>query len=556
GGVECMKEECRQARGVSFTESVWSDLHYGGRMLRKSAGFTLVAVLTLALGIGASTAIFSVVENVLLHPLPYPAAGQLVASFTVFPTQPHFPTAIADFYDYRQRTNAFSSSALYAQRDLDLTTGDRPDHLSRMGVTHEYFTVVGYHPALGRDFDAHEEYANSNHVVILSDRLWRTRFDSDPDIVGRTILLSGQQFTVIGVMPAGVQHVGGTFHSSAQGDTVDLWWPLPVEPHKQDGCDRGCHYLNMIARLRPEVTLAQASAQMNAAADQISQEFRGNDLTTHVLLVPLKEEVVGRARLMLTVVMAAVGFLLLVACVNVANLSLARATSRQREIGVRSTLGAGRGRILQQMLTESLLLAACGALLGLPLAKAGSGALFALSPEQLPRLHAVLLDLGALVFATVAMVATALIFGLAPALATLRTDVNSSLRDTGSRGSTSAASHTRLRNGLVVSEIALALVLFAGARLFMRTLSNLQHVDRGFQPEHVLTFQVDLPEKRYPKDEDFIAFYKKLYARLKALPDVQFVAESADVPWDGYDENSNFEIVGASAERNKEAEAQ
>jgi predicted permease len=556
GAIENTKEECRDARGISFTESLASDLRYGARMLQKSPGFTAVAALTLALGIGATTAIFSVVENVLLRPLPYPEAGQLVASFTVLPTQPHFPMAVADFYDYRRRIAIFSSSALYAQRDLDLTTGDRPEHLSGMGVTHEYFSVLGYHPALGRDFDQKEEYADNNHVVLLSDRLWRTRFDSDLNIVGKSILLSSQQFTVIGVMPPDVQHVGGTFHSSAQGDTVDLWWPLPLEPHKVDGCDRNCHYLNMVARLRPEITLAQASARMNAAADQISREFRNNDLTTHVLLVPLKEEVVGRARLMLTVVTAAVGFLLLIACVNVANLSLARATSRQREIGVRSALGANQRRILRQMMTESLLLAAVGTVLGLPLAKAGIAALVALSPEQLPRLQTVHLDVAVLVFATFATLITALIFGLAPALATLRTDVNSSLRDTGSRGSTNAASHFRLRNWLVVSEIALALVLLTGAGLLMRTFTNLQRVEMGFQPEHVLTFHTDLPEKRYPKDNDFIHFYKSLTARLKALPGVQLVAESADVPWDGYDENSDFEIVGASPERNRDVEAQ
>jgi predicted permease len=259
---------------------------------------------------------------------------------------------------------------------------------------------------------------------------------------------------------------------------------------------------------------------------------------------------------MLTVVMGAVGFLLLIACVNVANLSLARATSRQREIGVRSALGANRSRILRQMLTESLLLAGVGTLLGLPLAKAGITALVALSPEQLPRVQNLQLDLGVLVFATMATVLTALIFGLAPALATLRADLNSSLRDTGSRGSTNAASHSMLRNWLVVSEIALALVLLAGAGLLMRTFSNLQHVDMGFQPEHVLTFHTDLPDKRYPEDEKFIQFYKNLYARLKALPGVQFVAESADVPWDGYDENSDFEIVGASPEVNKQTEAE
>jgi predicted permease len=556
GAVENAKEECRDARGISFTESLMTDLRYGARMLRKSPGFTFVAALTLALGIGANTAIFSVVENVLLRPLPYPEPGQMVSAFTVTPTQPHFPTSIADFYDYRRKADVFSSSALYAERDLDLTSGDRPEHLSGMGVSHEYFRVLGYHPALGRDFDEKEEYKNNNHVVILSDHLWRTKFDSDPNIVGKSVLLSSEPYTVIGVMPAGVQHVGGNFHSSAHGDTVDLWWPLPLQPHSENNCDRGCHYLNMVARLRPQVTLAQASAQMNGVADQINREFGGNDLSTHVLLVPLKEEVVGRARLMLTVLMAAVGFLLLIACVNVANLSLARATSRQREIGVRSALGAGRGRILRQMLTESVLLAALGTALGLPLAKAGIVALVALSPEQLPRVQAVHLDLGVLAFTVAVTVFTALIFGLAPAFATLRTDVNRSLRDAGTRGSTDSAGHSRLRDWLVVCEVALALVLLAGAGLLVRTFQNLQHVEMGFKPDHVLTFHVDLPAKRYPKDTDFIHFYKSLYARLKALPGVQLVAESADIPWDGYDENSNFEVVGGSAELNRNAEAQ
>ncbi|HSC44326.1 MAG TPA: ABC transporter permease, partial [Candidatus Acidoferrum sp.] len=556
GGVEQAKEECREARGVTLMENFAQDVKFGGRMLRKDPGFTAVAVLTLALGIGATTAIFSVVENVLLRALPYPAAGQLVASFDSTPGQPQFPTSVADFYDYRQRTNIFSSSALYAQRDLDLTTGDRPEHLSGMGVTHDYFSVLGYHPALGRDFEAKEEYANNNHVAILSDRLWRTRFNSDGEIVGKTVHFSSEPFTVIGVMPPGVQHVGGTYRSSAQGDTVDLWWPLPLEPHQQNGCDRQCHYLNMIARLRPGITLEQASAQINTTEDQINREFRGNDFSEHVLLVPLKEQVVGRARLILTVVMAAVGFLLLIACVNVANLSLARATARQREIGVRSALGANRTRIVRQMLTESLLLAAIGTVLGLPLAKAGIAALVALSPEQLPRVQAVQLDWVVLIFATITTVVTALIFGLAPALATARRDVDATIRERGSRGSTSGARHRALRDWLVVSEIALALVLLAGAGLLMRTFSNLQHVEMGFQPAHVLVFHTDLPEKRYPKDEQFIQFYKDLYARLKALPGVQFVAETTDVPWDGYDENASFEIVGASAERNNDAGAQ
>ncbi|MFZ0883425.1 MAG: ABC transporter permease [Candidatus Acidiferrales bacterium] len=521
--------------------SLPQDLRYAFRMLGKNLGFTAIAVLTLALGIGANTAIFSVVSGVLLRPLPYPEPGRLVRVFTVLTTQPHFPMAVADFYDYRERTKAFASSALYAERDLDLTANDRPEHLSGMGVTHEYFRVLGFHPILGRDFDQSEEYKKNNHEVLLSERLWRTHFNADPNIVGKSVLLSSESFTVIGVMPAGIQHVGGDFHSPAHGDTVDLWWPLPLLPHDAAGCDRGCHYLNMVARLAPGVTVAQAAAAMNSASAQLAIEHPGNAHT--ILIVPLKEEIVGRARLMLTVLLGAVGLLLLIACVNVANLSLARATARQREFALRSVLGAGKLRIVRQLLTESLLLAFFGCALGLLFAIWGVDLLLALSPGQLPRLQAVHIDARVLGFAAFITVLTSVIFGLAPALATLRTDVNKSLKD-GDRGSTAASGRGRLRNALVVVEISLALVLLAGAGLLMRTFANLQRVSPGFRPENVLTFHTELPDKRYPDNPSFIRFYRNLAARLQTLPGVQSVGVGSDLPWTGYDENSDFEIEG------------
>ena len=528
------------------------DLRYATRMLRKSPGFTAIAVVTLALGIGANTAIFSLVNGVLLRPLPYPEAGQLVRVFTVLPTQPHFPMAIADFYDYRERTAVFAGSALYAERDLDLTLGDRPEHLSGIGVTHEYFGVLGYHPALGRDFDASEEYKKNNHVVILSDRLWRTHFNADPKIIGQTLLLSGESFTVIGVMPPGVLHVGGDFHSPAHGDTVDLWWPLPLLPHDAAGCDRGCHYLNMVARLKPGVSVAQASAGMDLVSAQLAKEYPGPDKDARTLIVPLKEEIVGRARLMLFVLLGAVGFLLLIACVNVANLSLARATGRFREVAIRTVLGAGRFRIVRQLLTESLLLSFLGCLLGLLFAVWGVDALVALSPGQLPRLELVHIDSRVLLFAILVTLVTAVVFGLAPAFATLHSNVGQSLKD-GDRGTTVGANRGRLRSWLVATEIALALVLLAGAGLLMRTFVNLQHVNPGFEPDHVLTFHTELPAKRYGKDDNFIAFYKNLVVRLQKLPGVQFVGVGSDVPWTGYDENTDMEIEGRPTDPNAQS---
>ena len=531
------------------------DVRYALRLLWNSSGFTIVAALTLGLAIGANTAIFSLVNGVLLRPLPYPDAGQLVRVFSVWPTQPHFPMAVADFIDYRQRNQVFSNVALYAERDLDLTLNDRPEHLTGMGVTYDYFRVLGYHPELGRDFEAKEEYKGNNHVVLISDRLWRSHFGSDPNIVGRGLELSAESFVVIGVMPPGIQHVGGDFHTTGHGDNVDLWWPLPIEPaNMAGGCDRGCHFLNMIARLKAGVGVARASVNLNSIADQLSHDYPDSNKDGHALIVPLKEEIVGRARLMLAVLLGAVGFLLLIACVNVANLSLARATARYREIAIRSVLGAGRFRIVRQLLTESLLLSALGCFIGLILARWGVDALVALSPDNLPRLQNVHVDGRVLLFAILVTVGTAIIFGLAPAITILRADVNSSLKD-GDRGSTGSGATSKLRDSLVTAEIALALVLLAGAGLLMRTFMNLQHVDAGFQPAQVLTFHTDLAAKRYPNEEDIVRFYQNLAERLKALPGVQIVGESSDIPWTGYDENTNFDIVGRPKDPNHSHEA-
>lgn len=297
---------------------VGSDLRSGLRQLRRNPGFALLAVLTLTLGIGANAAIFSLLEGILLRPLPYPQPEQMVQVFSVWPNQPHFPMAVADFFDYRQRLHIFSASALYAERDLDLTTAGRAEHLTGIGVSAEYFRVLGFHPALGRDFNQQDELrsgGNGGAVVILSDELWRARFHAAPSIVGQTLDLSGQPYTVVGIMPPGIQHVGGVYHSPAQGARVALWTPIGLRPYSATGCDRGCHYLNMIGRLRPGVTLAQARREMDLAAAQLRAAVPG-DHDEHALVVSLKQEVAGSASLMLQVLMGAALLVLLIGCVR------------------------------------------------------------------------------------------------------------------------------------------------------------------------------------------------------------------------------------------------
>ncbi len=522
----------------------WQDVKYGVRTLGKSPGFVLVAVLTLALGIGANTAIFSVVNGVLLKPLPYPDSGKLVSVYTVLPEAPKFSVSLADYKDFMERSKVFSNATLFVQRDLDLTANGVPTHLTGMGVSSGYFQVLGFRPALGRDFAESDGLKDGGHTVILSDRLWREHFNGDPSVVGTQVTLSGESYTVIGVMPPGVQHVGGNYRSVGQGDTVDIWWALQLWPIKTDGCDRNCHFTNMVGRLRPGVTLDQAQAEMGTLVAVMTHENQQDtDGNWHkVSLVPLKEDVVGRAREMLIVVMAAVGFLLLIACVNVANLSLARAAGRQREIAMRVALGASRGRIARQLLAESFLLAAGGCFFGLILAKWGISALLALAPEGFPRAAAVGMDWRVLAFAACATVMTAVLFGIAPALSAPQADVNATLKE--GDHSTASAGHMRLRNVLAVAEIALALVVLVGAGLMARTFLNLQHVNAGFSADHVLTFKLDVPQARYKEDAKYVAFYRGLVERLRALPGVTTVGVGSDLPWTGYDENLMVSVVG------------
>ena len=519
-------------------QTLWQDLRYGVRMLLKKPGFTLVAIATLALGIGANTAIFSVVNGVLLKPLPYHQPEQLIRLFESSQSQPKFPMAQGNFQDYRAQNSTLSGLALYTRRDQELSQDDKPEQLAALGITAGYFELLGVQPLLGREFRREDELPESSPSVILSHALWQRRFNSDSGIIGKAVTLSGRPHTIIGVMPPGVQHVGGDYRSMPHGETVDVWGPLqmPVQ------AGRGGHFCNAIGRLKPGVSVAQASTDLNVIAARLAQQFPNTNEGFRIAVKPLHEEIVGRSQTMLLVLLGAVFFVLLIACVNVANLLLARATAREREIAVRAAVGAGRWRIVRQLLTESLLLALISSAVGMLLAQWAIDALSTLGPEQLPRLQAVSIDGRILLFTLGLTLLTGLLFGLAPALQAGQVNLNELLKEGGRSGV--GQRQRRLRDALVVVEVALALVLLVGAGLLIRSFWKLQQADPGFNPERVLTASLSLPNARYGDAPKVTAFQQQLLERVAALPGVQSAGLTSDLPWTGYDENAGFTIEG------------
>ena len=541
GGIAQIKEECRDMRRTSLFENIGQDIRYAGRTLISSAGFTLVMVLTLALSIGATTAIVSVIKGVLLSSLPYRNPDKLVRIFTSNHAWPKFPMNPNDFRDFRDRLRSFESFAAYTRNDLQLAGTDETIRLSGFSVTAGYFHVLGLKPAMGREFDRSDELPGRGHIAIVSDKIWRARLGGRRNVLGRSVVLNAVPYTVVGVMPPGVQHPGNTYHAVAYGDTVDLWTPFTFSDPRNN---RGSHYLDGIARLRPGVTLAQAQTEMNAVMRQLAKEHPAGDSGWTVIVNPLDKEIVGRSERLLLVLLAAAALVLVLACVNAANLLLARATARQREMAVRAAVGAGRLRIMQQMLTESLLLAAIGAGLGAGVAYLGVKTLIPLLPADFPRASDIHVDTPMFLFTLLIAIATGIIFGFVPALHGSRSDLRESLHASG-RSTTSSHSTLRLRNGLVISEVTLACVLLVGAGLMIRSFINLLRTDPGFRPEQVLTANLSLPDARYKDKEAVSKFYRRLLDELRAAPGVIAVGAGSDLPWTGWDENmGGFLIQG------------
>src|SRR5271163_3220739 len=539
GGHEQVKEDIREAHGTSFIDNTLQDLGYAIRHLRANLTFTIVITLTLALSIGAHSAIFSVINGVLLQTLPYPEPERLVRIFLSNAAYPRFPLNPFDFRDFRSRNQSFESLAAFTRGDVQLSGSGEPVRLNAFGITSGYFHTLGLQPQLGHEFDEKAEIPGNGLQIMLSDRLWRTRFNAAPDIIGRKITLNLQPYTVVGVMPPGTEHPGNEYQPLPYGEDVDAWGQFSFEGNPSQ---RGSHYIEGIGRLKKGVTVEQVGEEMNALMTQLGREHP-NDRGWKVLVIPLDSEIVGSSRRLLLVLLGAVGMVLLIACANAANLLLARASTRQREISVRLALGAPRSRVVRQLLTESLLISFVGAAVGLALALVGVKALVSLLPANFPRAHDIHVSSPVFAFTFAVSVVTGILFGLAPALQASRTDPNQGLHK-GGRATTGSGHQSRLRNALVVSEVGLACVLLIGAGLMLRSLLNIVHLDPGFRQNHVLTGTLSLPRTEYKTQEDSAKFVAQLVTSLESLPGVQSAGIGSDLPWTGYDDNTSFNIEG------------
>ncbi len=521
GGVTRTKQECRDARGVRLIEEVVHDLRYGARMMRKTPGLTLIAVITLALGIGANSAIFSVVNAVLLRPLGHPDPDRLVrvSLHNQQTEEEHNPLGTADFMAMRDRNRTLAGvAALYApgQGLAYAGPGGAPHKIRGAVVSADFFEVLGAGAALGRTFARGEDRAGGPRVAVVSHRFWRDRLGGDPSAVGRPISLDGESHTVIGVMPA-------DFRVALTGQ-AEVWAAIQFEPPQA----RPPYYLRCIARLRPGVSTQQAEADLGGIAAQMREQYPNSSFAV-VVVDSLKESIVGKSQRALLVLFGAVLFVLLIASVNLANLLLARGTARERELAVRAALGASRGRIVRQLLTESMLLASIGGALGLLLAVWGVEVIDRLAPTDLPRLEEVSVDGWVLGFTLAVALLSGLVFGLAPALQLSRLDLNAAIKEGGGSSVENAARH-RMRALLVVAEGALALMLLTGAGLMIRSFVNLSHVDPGFDPDGVLSMRIELHNATYPEDAQAAALHGQILSRVRALPGVRSAALSMALP--------------------------
>src|SRR5499426_818908 len=524
----------------SAMETLWLDLRQGARSLFKQSTFTIVAVITLALGVGANTAIFSVVHAVLLQSLPYPAADRLVMVWETRRSNPSGQNVInmGNFFDWKEQNRVFEDMAAFGGASVNLTGDGEPEKIPSQIATTNLFNVLGVKPIMGRTFAPEEGKPGQPGVAVISFGLWQRRFGGDPRIIGRKLNLSGAETTVIGVMPAGFNwHVNA---SSITTKMAEIWLPWQIEEQNRPRRGRGAM---AVARIKPGFSLEQAQSEMSAVHNRIAQQYPEFNANWTVNLVPLRTQFAGKIRLALFTLLCAVGMVLLIACANVANLLLARASGRQREVAVRAALGANRGRIIRQLLTESLLLAGLGGLAGLTLAWWGTDLLVSLAPPDLLNLPQVKINAAVLGFTLGITLATGVIFGLAPALEATRLNLTETLKESGKNIGGGIRSHM-LRNLLVIAEIALALVLLVGAGLLIRSFSRLQGVDPGFNAHNLLTMKVSLPGRKYDTDQKRINFFLQAVAQMQSLPGVESAGAVSFLPFAAPHAGTLVEIEG------------
>ena len=521
-------------------ENLWQDIRYGIRMLLKAPSFSIVATIALALGIGANTAIFSVVNAVLLRPLPFPNPEQLM---TVWETdhprgQEQGSYSYPNFRDLREQNHVFEHIASYHNSDFIMTGRGEPARLQGAVVNADIFPLLGMAPMIGRGFLPDEDKpSGTGRVVVLSQELFQKRFNADAALLNQSITLDGTNYTIIGVMPR-------AFQFPLQNEPVELWTTVAGDASGKEPMteSRGAHYMNVIARLKPGVSEAQAQAEVNTIATRLEQQYPDTNTHKGIRLQPSLSALVGDVRPALLILLGAVACVLLIACANVANLLLARAMSRHKEMAIRSALGASRLRVVRQLLTESVLLSLAGGALGLLLAVWWSDLLVSLGKDDIPRALQVGLDWRVLGFTLLVSLVTGLVFGLVPALHSANTQLTETLKE-GGRGSGEGARRNRIRGVLVVAELAIALVLLVGAGLLIQSLWRLRHVTPGFKPQNVLTFSVALPEVRYPTDKQAV-FYHDLAAHIESLPGVQSASDVVPLPLSGDRYSLSFETEG------------
>ncbi len=541
GNVMQVKEEARDVWSLIWLEQLLEDMRFGLRLLRKNPGFTAVAVLTLALGIGANAAVFSVVYAVLLRPLPYREPSRLVVLHETTPRVGEVSVSFQNFIDWRAASHAFAQMAAVQSVDFNLAGVTQPENISGDAVSPNFLSMMGIRPFLGRDFDASEEKAGTAPVLLLSYSLWQSHLGGDPNAVGKTITLDDRSFTIVGVLPSNYRSL----------DTTDVMLPIGVwatshaDAFKERG-DRGD--MVVIGRLGPGVAFGQARAEMEGIAARLAKEYPGSNDQFSVALQPIRQAFVGDMKTAILVLFGAVLFVLLIACANVANLFLVRGASRTKEIALRIAFGASRGRIIRQMLTESFILACFGGAVGVALALGGIRGMAQLIPADMLSGATVNLNSAVLLFVAGVVALAAFIFGLVPALHSTKPDVQSELKE-GGRTASGGVAQNRLRGALAIAEISLALILLVGAGLMMKSLYRLLEVDPGFRPDRVLTMGMDLRTQQYSKDPAVLNFWQQVLDRVSALPGVEGAALGTHIPLTDSHGRTDITIEGMALPR-------